>query len=147
MKYLATLRRQRRQRLESQIPSNLRPQNRQLIRHTLDIFITTSTQTYNNILSLLHCLRQLQRTVHSMRSLQRRDNALQLTDQLESNERFCIRGGNELGALVVFPRRQFGADTRVVQPCRHRVRVFDLAMLVLQDVGADTVQNAFRATD
>lgn len=80
-----------------------------------------------------------------MRSLQCRDNAFKLTDKPEADECFSIGSSNELCALIVFPGGEFGTDARVVEPSGYGVCVLDLAVLVLEDVGADTMQHTFGA--
>lgn len=83
--------------------------------------------------------------MHGVGRLERRDDALELADEPEGLEGLGVGRGHELGPLVVLPRAELRPHARVVQPGRHRVRVGDLAVLVLQDVGAHAVQDALGA--
>ena len=48
-------------------------------------------------------------------------------------------------AATVFEPSVLGTNAWIIQPSRHRVRFADLAILVLQDVGAIAVQHAHSA--
>lgn len=128
-------------RLKAQGPANLRSDNRKLISNALDILITTTRQADDNILILLHGLGQLKSAPNTVRSLERRDDTLQLGHQTETLKGLSIRGSHELGAQGILPVGQFGTDTGVIETGRDGVGVRDLAVLVLQDVGTDTVQD------
>lgn len=132
--------------LESQIPPNLRTQLGQLIRHALHVLITPAANTDHEILSLLHGLRELDCAIDGVRRLQRRDDTLEFTDQLEASKCLSIGGCDELCALVVLPRRQLGTHAGVIETCRDGVCVRDLTVLVLEHVGAYTVKNTLGAS-
>lgn len=127
--------------LEAQVPANLGTNNRKLISDALNILITTTRQADNNVLILLHGLGQFKSAPDTVRRLQRRDDTLQLTHQAETLKGLSVRGSHELGTLGILPVGQLGADTGVIETGGDGVGVLDLTELVLQDVGADTVQN------
>jgi len=81
-----------------------------------------------------------------MGRLQSGDDTLELRRKTEALERIRIRASDELGAVVVLPRGELGANTGVVKTRRHRVGVTNLAILVLEDVGTHSVENALGAT-
>lgn len=80
-----------------------------------------------------------------MRRLECGDDTLELTHEAETNEGLGVGGGDVFGALAVLPGAELGADTRVVQTGGDGVRFGDLAMLVLENVGLDAVQNTLAA--
>ena len=77
-----------------------------------------------------------------MRALERRDDALELGEVLESLKRLRVGGSDEPCAFRLLPCRELGSDAGVVEARRDRVGIRDLAVLVLEDVGADAVEDA-----
>ena len=89
--------------LTSQIPPNYRPNGRQLIRHGLNVLISSPTQTYHDIVIFIHLLRELYSAPDRMRGLQCRNDAFQLTQQPETLESLRVSGGDEFCSVAVFP--------------------------------------------
>jgi len=77
--------------------------------------------------------------------LQRRDDALGLTQQTEGLHRLLVGDGPVLRAAALEQVRVLRPDTRVVQAGRDRVRLHGLAVVVLHDVGERAVEDAGKA--
>ncbi len=85
---------------------------------------------------------ELQRAGEGVRGLDGRDDALGAAEQAQRLHRLGV-GGREVGRPAdVGEVRVLGADARVVEPGRDRVRLDGLAVLVLQQVAARAVQDA-----
>lgn len=80
-----------------------------------------------------------------MGRLQRRNDPLHLSAHPEPSERLLVRRGDVLCATRVLQPRVLGTHTGVVEPGGDRVGAGDLSFGSLQDVGADSVENSFRA--
>lgn len=80
-----------------------------------------------------------------MRRLQRGDDPLGLAQQSKPLERLRVRGGYEPRAGVVFPGGEFRPDARIIEAGGDGVRLADLAVLILQDICADAVEDALGA--
>jgi hypothetical protein len=74
--------------------------------------------------------------------LQRRDDALGAAQVVEGLQRLGVGDAHVLGAADVLEVGVLGADAGVVQAGADAVRLGDLAVVVLQDVGAVAVQHA-----
>ena len=92
------------------------------------------------ILRLLR--REIEHLGDGVRRLERRDDAFELGQELEGLERFVIGRRQEGDAAEIGEPRMLGADARVVEPGRDRVRLVDLPVLVHQQIGAVAVQHA-----
>ena len=77
-----------------------------------------------------------------MARFERGDDALGAAQIVEGVQRFCVGDAHVLGAANVFEEGVLGAHAGVVEASAHAVRFGDLAVLVLQDVGAVAVQHA-----
>jgi hypothetical protein len=66
-------------------------------------------------------------------------------EELERLERLGVGGRSVLDPAGLLEPRMLGADTRVVEPGTDRVRLGDLAVLVLQQVGLVAVEDAGEA--
>lgn len=132
--------------LKAQVPANLGADDRKLISNALNILVTTTRQANDNILIGLHGLGQLKSAPDTVRRLERRNDALELRHQTETLKGLSIGGSHELGAQGILPVGQLRADTGVIETGRDGVGVGDLAVLVLQDVGTDTVQDTLAAS-
>lgn len=77
-----------------------------------------------------------------MCGLQSRDNSLLLRQSLETQESLGIGGGDELSTVGLLPGRKLGSDSGVVQTSGNRVSVRNLSVLVLENVGPDSVENS-----
>jgi hypothetical protein len=75
---------------------------------------------------------------------QRRDDALGAAQVVEGGQRLVVGDADVLGAADVLQPGVLGADAGVVQAGRDRMRLDDLAVVVLQQVGAVAVQHAGR---
>lgn len=76
-----------------------------------------------------------------MGGLQRRDDAFLAAAQLEGLQRFAVGHCDVFDPALLMQPGVLGADTRVVQTGGNRMGIGDLAILVLQQVGAVAVQN------
>jgi hypothetical protein len=128
-------------RLTSQVPANLGSQLGQLLCNTLHVLVTTSRYTDDNVLVLVHRLGQLNGTKNGVRSLQRRDDTLELRHETEADEGLSISASNELGTVAVLPAGKLWSYTGVVETSRDRVSLANLSVLVLDNVGTDTVKD------
>ncbi|CAM5639734.1 hypothetical protein SAURM35S_06328 [Streptomyces aurantiogriseus] len=77
-----------------------------------------------------------------MGALDRRDDALGARQQAQGLHRRVVGDGAVLAATAVAQVGVLGADARVVQTGRDRVRLGDLPLVVLEDVGPGAVQDA-----
>ena len=77
-----------------------------------------------------------------MRRLERRDDAFELAAQLEGFERLGVGRRHIVDALHVVEPGMFGADARIVEAGRDRMRFGDLPVLVHQKIGAVAMQHA-----
>ncbi len=85
---------------------------------------------------------ELERAREGVRGLDRGDDALGAAEQAQRLHGRGIRDGPVLGAPDGGQPRVLGADARVVEAGRDRVRLDRLAVLVLQEVAAGAVQYA-----
>src|SRR3546814_15548203 len=72
--------------------------------------------------------------------LERRDDAFLAGAERERPERVLVRGGHVLHPADIVQPGMLRADPGVVEPGRDRVRLGDLTVVVLQQVGAVAVQ-------
>ena len=86
-----------------------------------------------------------QRPGERVGALERRDDPLQPRGQCERVERLGVGDRDVAGAAAVAQPGVLGAAARVVEPGRDRVRLEDLAVLVLHDRREGAVQDAGRA--
>src|ERR1700686_716394 len=77
-----------------------------------------------------------------MRRFERGNDALDATAIAKRGERLIVRDRNILRAPVVLEPRMFRPDAGIVEPCRNRVGLDDLTVLILQQVGAIAVEYA-----
>mmetsp|Transcript_59253 Transcript_59253/g.139760 ORF Transcript_59253/g.139760 Transcript_59253/m.139760 type:complete len:374 (+) Transcript_59253:221-1342(+) len=80
-----------------------------------------------------------------MAGLQRGDDALGAAQVVEGGQRLGVGDADVLGPADVLQVGMLGADAGVVQAGRDRVRFGDLAVGVLQQIGAVAMQHARRA--
>ena len=83
----------------------------------------------------------VERARERVRRLERRDDPLRLAEAVERRERLVVGRGDVLGPARVAQVGVLGADARIVEPGRDRVRVEDLAVLVGEDRRAGAVQH------
>ncbi len=83
----------------------------------------------------------VERPRERMSRLERRDDALRLGQPVERRQRLLVRGGDIASASGVPQERVLGADSRIVEPGRDRVRVGDLAVLIREDPRPRPVQD------
>src|SRR5260221_12206093 len=76
-----------------------------------------------------------------MRGLEPRDDALGAAQTMERGDGLSVVDGDVLSAAGVLEPGVLGAHAWVIQPGRDRMRLDDLAVLVLQQIGAITVQH------
>src|SRR5216684_425269 len=77
-----------------------------------------------------------------MRGLERRNDALAAAQIVERGDGFRVVDGYVLSPAGVLEPGVLGAYARVIQPRRDRMRLADLAVFVLKQVGAVSVQHA-----
>src|SRR5439155_4164265 len=82
-----------------------------------------------------------------MARLERGNDALQAAQLVESLQSGCVLNREVPGAARVLQVAVLGADARIVQARRDTVSVGDLALLVLQDVAARAMEDAWFARD
>ena len=76
-----------------------------------------------------------------MARFERRNDAFQPRAELERGERLVIGAGQIFRATRVAKKRVLRADTRIVETSRNRVRINDLAIIGLQQVGLVAMQD------
>ncbi len=72
---------------------------------------------------------------------QRRNNAFGATQIVKRSQRLLVGDADIFRTTYIFQKRMLGADAGVVQARTHAVRFGDLAIRVLQHIGAVTVQH------
>ena len=77
-----------------------------------------------------------------MRGLQRRDDAFRFAEEREAFQGFAIGDRDVLRASAVFVEGVLGADAGIIEAGRDRVRFYDLAVVVLEEVRHRTVKDA-----
>src|SRR5690348_13138570 len=77
-----------------------------------------------------------------MGGLDRGDDPLEARAELEGVERLTVSDGDVLGAADIVEPRVLRPDARIVETSRDRVRVDDLAVVGLQEIGAVAVEYA-----
>jgi hypothetical protein len=85
---------------------------------------------------------QLHGVGHGVAGFQRRDDALGAAQVVEGLQRLVVGDAHVFGAADVLQPGVLGADAGVVQAGADAVRLGDLAVVVLQHVGAVAVQHA-----
>src|SRR4029450_5486191 len=78
----------------------------------------------------------------SMGRLERRQDPFRPGQSPQCGERLVVCRLDVLGAPGVAQERVLGPDPRIVQPRRHRVRIEDLSVLVREQRGAGSVEDA-----
>src|SRR5690606_25274965 len=73
------------------------------------------------------------------------NNAFQLGRKLERFKCFGVQDGHVFDPAGIAQPRVFRPYTRIVEPCRDRVTVDNLAVLILKQVGTITMQDAWTA--
>src|SRR5438067_5935602 len=76
-----------------------------------------------------------------MRGLERRNDALGAAQIVERGDGFPVVDGHVFGPSGLLEPGVLGAHPWVVEPCRDRVRLDDLAVLVLKQIRAISVQH------
>src|SRR5262249_33417099 len=77
-----------------------------------------------------------------MRGLEGRQNPFQSRERLKGVERLPVVDVGVLGATERAKPGMFRPDRRVVEPCRDRMGRVDVAVLVLQHVGARALKHS-----
>src|SRR5438445_10175330 len=77
-----------------------------------------------------------------MRSFKRGNDSFQLSAKAEAFERVRVAGENVFGPSAIMKKRVLGADRGIVQAGGNRMRVCDLSVRILQNVGHGSVQHA-----
>ncbi len=115
--------------------------------HGADVLVAAARQVDQQVLVGAHRRRQLHRVGHRVARFERRDDALGAAQAVEGGERLVVGDADVFGAADVLQVGVLGADAGVVEAGRDRMRLGDLAVVVLQQVGAVAVQHAGRAAD
>src|SRR5258708_2478928 len=76
-----------------------------------------------------------------MRGLERRNDALAAAQVVERGHGLSVVDGDVFGPSGLLEPGVLGAHTRVIQPCRDRVRLDDLTVFVLKQIRAISVQH------
>merc|ERR1712176_898200 len=110
----------------------------------LYILIAPTTERNHNILLGLHGLGDMESAPQRVGSFQRRNDSLELSAELKSTQSFLVRRSDVLCTTRVLEERMLRTHTGVVETSTDRVRLGNLTKLVLQQVGAHTVQHTRR---
>ena len=110
---------------------------RQRVEHLGEILVAASRQPDENRLGI-----EVERAGERVRRLERRQDALRGREAVKGCERLRVRCRHVLGPARVAQVRMLGADSRVVEAGRDRVRVEDLTVLVGEDRRAGAVEHA-----
>src|SRR5690606_15143304 len=86
--------------------------------------------------------RQPDRLGDGVAGFERRQDAFGAGELVERSQRLLVGDADVLGAAGVLEEGMLGADARVVQAGRYRMRLGDLAVVVADHVGAVAVQHA-----
>src|SRR6056297_1895724 len=121
--------------LESQMPGNGE-----------DILVTPPAHVHADdmILGQIRC--DLGDMRQGVTGLQRGDNPFAFAAQLERLQRLLVSDGHVLRTAYVMQPAVLGTDTGVIETGGNRVSLEDLAVIILQEIGAIAVQNAGPAT-
>ena len=119
--------------------SSLRPQR---IGDRLHILVTATGQIDHDDLIALIFARLADYPGDGMRAFERGDDAFGACAELEGIERFLIGRGLVFHAADIVQPAMFGANAGIIEAGRDRVGLLDLAVLVLQQIGLVTVEDA-----
>lgn len=75
-----------------------------------------------------------------MARLQRRDDAFQTRTELEGVQRLAIGGRNIVDAANIMQPGMLRANAGIIQASGNRMRLGDLAVFILQQIGAVSMQ-------
>ena len=103
-------------------------------------FIAATGQVDQNHLVFAHFRRIGDCPSNGVTGFQRRNNALETAEQIKGFECFVIFGNSVFHAVDVVQMAVFRADAWVIQACGNRVRTQNLAVFVLHQIAAETVQ-------
>ena len=93
-------------------------------------------------LSLGKFRRELRHVGQRMRGFERRNDALELAQKMEGLERLVVGRRDIFRAAAFLEPGMLRPDAGIVEAGRDRMRLGDLAFLVLQEIGAIAVQHA-----
>src|SRR6266853_3113047 len=85
--------------------------------------------------------RQLRGVGERVRGLERRNDALEAAQVVERGDGLSVVDGDVLSPAGVLEPGVLGAHTRVIKPRRDRMRLYDLAVFVLKQIGAISMQH------
>jgi hypothetical protein len=112
------------------------------IGHGANVFVATARQVDQNGLVRAHGFGQLHGVGHGVAGLQRGNDAFGAAQVVEGVQRLFVGDAHIFGAANVLQPCVLGAHAGVVQAGADAVRFGDLAVVVLQDVGAVAMQHA-----
>ena len=107
-----------------------------------DVLVASPAQIHQDDLVLAHRRRELRHMRQRMRRLQRRNDALGPRAKLERRQRLLVGRRHVLDAADIMQPGMLRPDARIIQPGADRVRLDDLPVIVLQQIGAVAVQHA-----
>ena len=108
----------------------------------LNVLVSTPRQIDDNYLVRRHARRQLINIGHGVTGLERGDDPLAQGKLVKRRKRGIVIYRHVLRAPCIFQPCVLGTHTRIIKPRRNRMRRFDLAVLILHQVGSVTVQYA-----
>src|SRR3546814_12164658 len=82
-----------------------------------------------------------------MGAFERGDDAFGPAAELEGVERLLVGDGDIFDAAALVEPAMFGADAGIIEPGRDRMRLGDLAVVVLEEIGAVAVEHAGRSEE
>src|SRR4029079_3702832 len=107
-----------------------------------DVLVAAPTQVHEDDLILAHGRRELSHLGEGVCRLERRDDALDARAHLKGVERLLVRCRHVAHPAGVAEPRMLGADAGIIEPSGDGVPLQDLAVTVLEQVGAVAVEDA-----
>src|SRR5262249_43158435 len=108
----------------------------------VDVLVATAGQVHEDQPARAELGADVEGAGERVGALDRRDDALGRREQPERLHRGVVGDRKVLAAAGVVQVRVLRANARIVEPGRDRARLGDLALLVLQHVGARTMKDA-----
>src|SRR5688572_24514699 len=110
--------------------------------HRLDVLVAAARKVDQDDAVLAEPGRPPQGLGQRVRALERREDTFGARESMERLDRLGVRSVRVLDASLVTQPHVLGADRRIVEARRHRMRVRHLAVLVLQHQRARAVEDA-----
>src|ERR1019366_417812 len=125
----------------SLLVQSLRIQLLEILAVDIDILVAAPGEVHDEILAF-GIRRALDGFGDGVRTLERRDNALDAREAARRVERFAVATGDVLGAAAIAQIRVLGPDHGIVEAGGDGMGKSDLAVFVLQPVTVGALQHA-----